>query len=286
MTTPDDRREQVRHAVLEGQEATVHAEQALDSKPGRPEVTRIALRAAFAVVAIGMALTLVIALFALNSAAKSAAAFETSQRDFKSNEKLAQQAFDTARQANEALSARGQTPVPIPAPDGNDPSDTIVAAATARVLASLPREGVTAEKLGQGIAAYMLANPPAPGSATPGQISESLAGYLATNPPPSGKQGEPGTDGANGQDGKDGADGKDGRTPTPQDIQDQFVAFIQANPTFLASQLCFGRTFENAKDLVAGDGSLITMYGCVVSSTPPVPPTGSTTSTTSSEGTP
>lgn len=274
MTPSDSRQERILKTATAGHDATDRAEHELDQRPNRREVTKIAVVVALVVAVLGSALSITVAVLALGSAARIGAEQQVQKRDFANNQKLADQAFDAATQANKALADRGQAQVPIPAPDGNDPSDTLVAAATARVLAQLPRDGLTAKQLGEGIASYLAANPVTPEGPSAGQISQALAGYLATNPPPSGEPGQPGETGTPGADGKDG---KDGATPSEADIQKAFTDYLANNPGFLAAQLCFGKDFSEAKDLTAADGSLLTLYGCVTSSKAPQPPTTTTT---------
>jgi hypothetical protein len=150
-----------------------------------------------------------------------------------------------------------------------------VSSAAARVLASLPIYATKAD-LGRGIAEYLAANPAGP---TPSQIAAVLAGYLATNPPPSGPpgptgpSGEPGTPGASGAPGQPGANGQDGHTPTTEEIQAAFVAYVQDHPDTLCPR---GGAFAQLRIQLADGGSADT-WQCVVA-TYPAPTTDHTSS--------
>jgi hypothetical protein len=189
----------------------------------------------------------------------------------------AEQAKPQGEAANDELERRGQEPVDIPEPGEGADLDVIVAAATARVLASIPDPSPTAAELGAAIARHMATNPP-PGPST-AQLSATLAGYLATNPIPPGPPGadcDPavrpecrGPQGEQGVQGEPGRDGVDGRTPTEADIQMAFVAFVEANPDFLPAALCQGRGSFGEAEVRAADGGTVTGYLCITSSTPP-----------------
>lgn len=283
-----DRNTEITSALTEGEQATQAAETTLASKPGRREVTRIAVVAAMAASLLMCGVSVAISTLAYSSAAETSAAQQAQAKEFESNKKLAQQAYDSAREANAALIARGQAPVSIPAP-GNDSAafgDTLVASAAAQVLAQLGTRPTSAE-LGRGIAEYFVANPITPAGPSPGLISSALAGYLQTNPPLSGEPGKPGENGSNGEDGADGKDGADAPPVTDADIQRSFVDYVTANPGFLPRELCraFGDNFNEAKDLTASDGRQFTLYGCITE-VKPAPETTVVTPTSSSRGRP
>lgn len=139
---------------------------------------------------------------------------EQTQASVSEVRQLAEDAQAQGQAANKTLADRGQATVPIPQPGNSTDSDVLVAAATARVLASLPDTRPTASQLGEAIARYVAGNPSAVGP-SPQQIAASLAGYLATNPPAPGKD---------GKDGKNGSDGQPGRPPTAEEI----AAAVQA----------------------------------------------------------
>jgi len=175
-------------------------------------------------------------------------------------------------QANAQLAQRGQSPVPIPNPGSTDDINVIVAAATAKVLASLPDLHPTAAQLGQAVAQYMAANPVSPLSPSPSQIAASLAGYFATNPPPPGPTGPTGPSGARGAPGvtgepgptgpagPEGPAGPPGPAPTESEIQQAFTDYIRDNPNALCPQ---GGAFAQIRVLLADGGSADT-WTCVV----------------------
>lgn len=172
--------------------------------------------------------------------------------------RLAEEAKRAGDAANEALLQRGQPPVPIPQPGRGDDTEVLVAAATARVLASIPDPSPTAGELAASIAQFVAARPGvfAP---SPQQIGEQVAGYLVANPPP---PGEPGRDGTNGQPGRDGADG---RTPTAEDIRAALVTYLQENPDALCPR---GGSYSQLRVRLA-DGGTADTWTCVVQVHPP-----------------
>jgi hypothetical protein len=211
-----------------------------------------------------------VSVFAARSVSSAAADAAAAKRAAGENQELADKALKAAQAANEKLEQRGQAPVPVPPAENT--TETLVAAATASVLASLPpAPSPSREALAEAVANYMSANPVTPLGPSIGQVSEALAGYLVANPPPAGEKGEPGTPGAPGD------KGEKGDPPTAADIQAAFVAYVQANPGLLRDNLCLGEgqgQYRLATDLIAADGSRITGWLCVTSSTPPVVPLG------------
>lgn len=256
-----------------GHAATDHMAEVVERKPDRTEVRRYVLVACLTFSMFTGAVAIGVSVLASRSVATASADAAAARRAVEDNRALATKAYETAQEANTKLEQRGQAPVPVPPPD--NASETLVAAATASVLASLPPAAApTREALAVAVADYMAANPVTPLGPTIGQVSEALAGYLATNPPPSGQQGEPGTPGAPGTPGEKGDKGD---PPTAAEIQAAFVAYVQANPGVLRDNLCLGEgqgQYRLATDLIAADGSRITGWLCVTSSTPPVLPLG------------
>lgn len=171
----------------------------------------------------------------------------------------AEQSKQQGDQANAQLQQRGQQPVPIPQPGSAADMDVIVAAATAKVLASLPDLHPSAAQLGQAVAQFVAANPLGP---TPAQISASIAGYLATHPLPSGA---PGPSGAAGATGEQGPSGKPGPPPTEAEIQQAFGDYIAAHPDALCVK---GGVFTEVRVALA-DGSAADSWICVVQTYPP-----------------
>lgn len=228
-----------------------HMEHELEAKPSRREVVRIAVLAAVVISVLGSAFSIGISTLALGQVNQNAA-------DIRTNERLAQQAYDAAQGANSQLTARGQAPVAVPPPNAEDPTATIVAASAARVLAALPKTP-TAEQVAQQLAADQALNPPAP---APSAVVRVVADYLAQHPAPAGPTGERGQPGTNGENGKDGdtgpmgPEGKQGPPPTAEQIQ---AAMCPSSTG----------TLGTASRLQAEDGTTYTIYGCIVEAIPP-----------------
>lgn len=174
----------------------------------------------------------------------------------------AEEAAQEGDEANRELRRRGQLPVPIPRPGTAEDSEVIIAAAAARVLASLPDPKPTPQQLGQAIATYLAEHPIRPGRPTPQQLAEAVAGYLATNPPP---EGEPGERGEPGEPGEQGPQGEPGRPPTRDEIEAAFAAYLTEHPDALCPQ---GGSFARIQVMLA-DGGTADMWSCVVSTAPP-----------------
>jgi hypothetical protein len=291
VTAPDERRgahsESTRHdvdATLDvGQQAVTAAAVTMKAKPDRSEMRRFATLVSATAATLMAAVAIVVSLLAARhvdavevQAAAERAAASKAQEEART---VAREAFDAAQAANAELERRGQQPVPVPLPeDGNAPvrADTVVAAATARVLASLPPEQPpTPQALGRAVADYLNANPVTPLGPTAGDLAAALAGYFATSPPPSGPPGEPGQPGQPGTPGVPGPPGERGPPPTEGEIQAAFVAYLQQNPGLLRDTLCQGEgqgEYRLATDLVTADGSRLTGWLCITSSTPPAIP--------------
>jgi hypothetical protein len=239
-------------------------EHEIEAKPSRREVVRIAVIAAIVISVLGSAFSIAVSTLALSQTHQTAADLATQGR-------LAQQAYDAAQAANAQLTARGQAQVPIPPPNPDDPTQTIVAASAARVLAALPPTP-TAQQVAQQLAADQALNPPAP---APAAVIAIVADYLAAHPAPPGKDGEPGQPGQPGQPGKDGDTGPQGEKGEKGDPPT--AAEIQA-------AMCPSSTGQlgTASRLQAEDGTTYTIYGCIVEAVPP-PVTSSETPTSTVE---
>lgn len=175
--------------------------------------------------------------------------------------RLAEQGYTLGETANAELSRRGQQTVPIPEPGTRDDGEVLVAAATARVLASLPDNRPTAAEIGAAVAQYVAANQSRFGP-SPQQISAAVAAHLEENPPPSGPPGEPGQD---GEPGAKGEKGDKGDPPTQQEIQAAFDAYIRDNPNALCPR---GGSFAQLRVQLA-DGGTADTWTCVVQVLPP-----------------
>lgn len=262
--------EDVDRTLAAGHAAADAVADAVERKPDWGQVRRYVLISVVSVSLLMAGVSIGVSVLAARSVASATADAAAAKTAVTENRELATKAYEAAREANEKLASRGQAPVPVPSPD--NASESLVAAATASVLASLPpAQPPTAQALAQSVANYMAANPVTPLGPSVGQISEALAGYFTTNPPPSGDKGEPGAPGEQGE------KGEKGDTPTAQEIQAAFVEYIKANPALLRDNLCLGEgqgQYRLASDLIAADGSRISGWLCVTSSTPPVLPLG------------
>lgn len=279
MSEQDQRQLEIGLRAVDQAETSI--EHKLDGKTSKRDVVRIATIVAVVVAVFGAAISIGVSALALGQSNRVRDASEVQAQQLQSNQELARKAYEAAQAANGQLTARGQTPVPVPPPNPDDPTGTIVAASAARVLAQLP-PAPTAEQVAQRLASDQLLNPP---SMPIAQVSAVVASYLKDNPPPKGDPGTPGENGEPGKNGENGHDGKDAPPPTDQQIQDAFVSYVQAHPDFLPSQLCanYGQNFNRAQDLVAQDGTRYTLYGCITQVVPPAPP--STTDTPTDEPT-
>jgi hypothetical protein len=260
----------VDRTLAAGHAAAERVADAVERKPDWPQVRRFVLVAVVSVSLLMASVSVAISVLASRSVSAAAADAAAANRAVGENRDLANKAYQTALEANEALKQRGQAPVPVPEPD--NASEALVAAATASVLASLPpAPAPSREALAEAVATYMATHPVTPLGPNIGQVSEALAAYLAANPPPSGEKGEPGTPGEKGD------KGDKGDAPTAAEIQAAFVAYVNANPALLRDNLCLGDgqgQYRLATDLIAADGSRISGWLCVTSSTPPVVPIG------------
>lgn len=259
--------EDVDRTLAAGHAAADAVADAVERKPDWAQVRRYVLISVVSASLLMAGVSIGVSVIAARSVATATADAAAAKSAVGENRELANKAYEAAQEANQKLASRGQAPVPVPSPD--NASESLVAAATASVLASLPpAQPPTAQALAQAVANYMSANPVTPQGPTVGQVSEALAGYFVTNPLPSGERGEPGAPGEKGD---------KGDPPTAQEIQAAFVEYIKANPALLRDNLCMGEgqgQYRLASDLIAADGSRITGWLCVTSSTPPVLPVG------------
>lgn len=256
--------EDVDRTLAAGHAAADAVADAVERKPDWGQVRRYVLISVVSASLLMAAVSIGVSVIAARSVATATADAAAAKRAVGESRELANRAYEAAQEANQKLASRGQAPVPVPSPD--NASESLVAAATASVLASLPPSlPPTAQALAQAVANHMSANPVTPLGPTVGQVSEALAAYLTENPPPSGEKGDT------------GEKGEKGDAPTAQEIEAAFVEHIKANPSLLRDNLCLGEgqgQYRLASDLIAADGSRITGWLCVTSSTPPVLPAG------------
>lgn len=239
--TENEQQDGIKDAYVTGTAATTSVGQTLGRKADRTDVWKISGVVGCLVAAVAIAVAVPAATSASHTQATAAAADQTAR----ASQQRAEEAYAAAVLANEELERRGQQPVPVPPPsDGNTP-ETLVAAATARVLASLPEaRAYSAQDLAQAVAGYFVANPP---SVSAEVIADRVSRYLRANPPPAGdpgEQGEPGADGQDGQpgadgkpgaDGQPGAEGKQGPPPTAAEIMAAFNQAVADNPSLLCA---------------------------------------------------
>jgi hypothetical protein len=260
----------VDRTLAAGHAAAERVADAVERKPDWSQVRRFVLISVVSVSLLMAGISITVSVLAARSVSVATAEAAAANRAVGENRELATKAYEAAKQANEKLESRGQAPVPVPSPEST--SESLVAAATASVLASLPSpQPPSVEALAQAVADYMASHPVTPLGPSIGQVAEALARYFTANPPPSGEKGEPGTPGTPGE------KGDKGDPPTAAEIQAAFVAYVQANPGVLRDNLCLGEgqgQYRLATDLIAADGSRITGWLCVTSSTPPVVPLG------------
>lgn len=222
-------------AYLIGTAATKSVGETLGRKADRPEVWKIAGVAGAFAAAVAICISVPAAISASHTQATAAAASATAEQ----GRARAEEAYAAAALANEELKRRGQPPVPVPRPSEENTPETLVAAATARVLASLPDSGrYTAQDLGQAVAFYFVANPP---SIPAELIADRVANYLRVNPVPSpapgqdGRDGDPGMDGDDGQPGDKGDPGNPGPPPTAAEIMAAVNQAVADNPSLLCA---------------------------------------------------
>lgn len=175
--------------------------------------------------------------------------------------RLAEAAKTAGDEANAQLAVRGEKQVPIPEPGTGEDSEVLVAAATARVLASLPDLSPSEAELAAAVVRTAAANREMfmPG---PQQIAAKVAEYLAAYPPPAGPTGATGAAGVDGQPGRDGADAP---PPTAEQLQAAVAAHLRDNPDALCP---LGGRFAQLR-VQLSDGGTADTWTCVVQVQPP-----------------
>lgn len=230
MSDETERREAIETAHAEGTAAANTLSEGLSHKADRRDVWRVA----GAVGCLGAALAIVVSLGASYQIVALQAERAAEQAKEVAERERTRDAIEALEQANRDLQARGQPPISQP-PD-LQAGETLVAATTARVLASLPSAPMpTAQQVGDAVASYMVTHPiGVPASLVASQVSA----YLAANPPPAGpagEKGERGEKGDTGEKGSDGTDGTDGVAPTPEEIMAVFNQAAAQNPDLLCA---------------------------------------------------
>jgi hypothetical protein len=215
------------------------AAKTLGNAISRKANTAFVWKAAFVASVFAVAASVGISSLALSQIAAQRAAVSAAAQTQAEIRKRADDAYQAAQAANEQLKERGQQPVAVPKPTDTQSTDTIVAAAAAKVLAALPSPistPPTAASIAGAVAGYFAANPPP--SITPVMIANAVAAYLAANPPKNGvdgAQGPAGPAGPAGEQGPKGDPGSQGPAPTSQQIMDAFNAAAAASPDILCA---------------------------------------------------
>lgn len=233
MSDESERREVIETVHAEGVAAANSLGESLSHKANRGDVWRVAVVVAIlgAAVSIGvsyLANVQVVSLQAERTAEKARTDAE---------QKSTREAIAALEEANRDLQQRGQQPVSPPS--DLQTGETLVAAATARVLANLPPAPMpTAQQVADAVASYMIMHPV---SVSPSLVAAQVSVYLDANPPPAGEKGDPGTPGEKGDRGEKGdqgdpgLDGEDGHSPTPDEIMAVFNQAAAQNPDLLCA---------------------------------------------------
>ncbi len=230
MSDESERREVIETLHAEGVAAAHSLGESLSGKTNRADVWRIAgavgcLMAALAIGVSWVAASQIVDLRAERTAEQAKATEEQGRT---------RQAIEALEEANRELQARGQQPV-SPPPE-LQPEETLIAAATARVLANLPPAPMPShEQVGNAVASYFITHPV---SVAPSLVAAQVAAYLAANPPAAGERGEKGEKGEPGEKGEKGdagVKGDDGHTPTPEEIMTVFNQAVAQNPDLLCA---------------------------------------------------
>lgn len=174
-------------------------------RPSRGEIRKTIAVAVMVGTLLGCILSILVSLSASRDVAVVAADQRLASVKLLENQQLAQDAYEQAQLANEALKRRGQRPVAVPDPRTSTAADVIAGAAVPIVLAELDEAGVSADGIAARVAAYMRANPV---QVSTERLAQLIADYLRENPPPAGPQG------------RTGAPGTPGTVITSQDIVD------------------------------------------------------------------
>lgn len=230
MNEEAERREAIETVHAEGVAAANSLGQRLRHKADRGDVWRVAV----VVACIFAALSITVSLVGSSQMADLRAERASERLKADEEQQSTRKAIAALEEANRDLQARGQQPVSPPV--DMQPDDTLVAATTARVLASLPPAPMpTAEQIGNAVAAHMITHPV---TVSPSAVAAQVSAYLAANPPPPGPKGEPGAEGEKGEkgdQGEPGADGQPGHTPTPEEIMAVFNQAAAQNPDILCA---------------------------------------------------
>lgn len=227
MNDETERREVIEAAHAEGVAAATTLGEGLSNKADRRDVWRVGVVAA----CVSAALSIVVSLVAAHQIVALEAVRTAENAKVSAEQDRTRQAIRALEEANQDLQRRGQPPISTPV--DMQPGDTLVAAAAARVLASLPPAPMpTAQQVGDAVASYMITHPV---SVSPSLVASQVSSYLDANPPPPGDKGEKGDPGDQGVKGDTGEKGVDGHTPTPEEIMTVFSQAAAQNPDLLCA---------------------------------------------------
>lgn len=266
------------HAVG-GQAAARMVERA----PTMREVRRISLRVSLAVGIAAVGIAILLSILASQDTAEVSGRLAASDAARVEAEKSTAARFDeaikAAESANKKLSDEGLPQIPI---NRANPSETVLDAATARVLGSLSAaQRGEPEPIARAIADTVRAGPPVPMAAVAGQVAQYLDANRAAL---AGPQGNPGTNGTNGVDGEDGApggpgdpggqgpQGNPGPPPTQGEIEQAFRVAVANDPQLLCAGQ--GGEFVLVRGLELADGRTLDTWTCAAGfgTQPPVDP--------------
>lgn len=233
MSSETERRDAIEHAHAEGVAAANTLGEGLSHKADRRDVWKVAV----VVTCLGAALAIGVSAAAAYQIVGLQADRSAEQARVTAEQERTRQAISALEEANKELQKRGQQPVAPPA--DLQAGETLVAAATARVLATLPPAPMpTAQQVGDAVASYMISNPV---GVSPALVAGQVSAYLTANPPAAGQKGEPGTPGITGDKGDPGAPGQPGipgqpgHTPTAEEIIAVFNQAAAQNPDLLCA---------------------------------------------------
>lgn len=153
----------------------------VQSRPSRKETRRVVAWSSLATACVSAGVAIAISLTALHGTAADTAAQQAASAQQSAAAETAQAAYVEAQKANQQLAQQGKPQVAIvPPADNSNSTATLISAAAAQVLASLPANvgQPTAAQLGQAITTYIAANPQGP---TAGQIAAAVSMYFSAN---------------------------------------------------------------------------------------------------------
>jgi len=153
----------------------------VQSRPSRKETRRVVAWSSLATACVSAGVAIAISLTALHGTAADTAAQQAANAQQQAAAETAQAAYAEAQKANQQLAQQGKPQVAIvPPADSSNSTATLISAAAAQVLASLPANvgQPTAAQLGQAISNYIAVNPQGP---TAAEIAAAASQYFSAN---------------------------------------------------------------------------------------------------------